>query len=63
MQDIYRKIQQEYENNRNAALAEVEKKKKEIYEKEPKILEIDEKIKKAGVFTPAEHSFFVKYVT
>lgn len=49
MQDIYRKIQQEYENNRNAALAEVEKKKKEIYEKEPKILEIDEKIKKAGV--------------
>ena len=44
-----RKIQQEYENNRNAALAEVEKKKKEISEKEPKILEIDENIKKIGM--------------
>lgn len=49
MQDIYRKIQQEYENNRNSALAEVERKKKEIYEKEPKILEIDDKIKKIGI--------------
>ena len=49
MQGIYRKIQQEYENNRNLALAEVEKKKKEVYEKEPKILEIDEKIKKIGM--------------
>lgn len=49
MQDIYRKIQQEYENNRNAALAEVEKKKKELYEKEPKILEIDDNIKKIGM--------------
>lgn len=49
MQDIYRKIQQEYENNRNTALAEVEKKKKELYEKEPKILEIDENIKKIGM--------------
>ena len=49
MQDIYRKIQQEYENNRNSALAEVERKKKEIYEKEPKILDIDDKIKKIGM--------------
>ena len=49
MQDVYRKIQQEYENNRNLALAEVERKKKEIYEKEPKILEIDENIKKIGM--------------
>jgi len=49
MQGIYRKIQQEYENNRNLALGEVEKKKKEIYEKEPKIYEIDEKIKKIGM--------------
>ena len=49
MQGIYRKIQQEYENNRNSALAEVEKKKKEIYEKEPKVYEIDEKIKKIGM--------------
>jgi len=49
MQGIYRKIQQEYENSRNFALAEVEKKKKYVYEKEPKILEIDEKIKKIGM--------------
>ena len=49
MQGIYRKIQQEYENNRNSALGEVEKKKKEIYEREPKIYEIDEKIKKIGM--------------
>lgn len=49
MQDIYRKIQQEYENNRNVALAEVEKKKKEIYKREPKILEIDDNIKKIGM--------------
>lgn len=49
MQGVYRKIQQEYEENRNRALAEVEKKKKEVYEKEPKILEIDEKIKKIGM--------------
>ncbi len=49
MQGIYRKIQQEYENDRNFALAEVEKKKKEIYKKEPKILDIDEKIKKIGM--------------
>jgi len=49
MQGIYRRIQQEYENDRNSALAEVEKKKKEVYEREPKILEIDEKIKKIGM--------------
>jgi len=49
MQGIYRKIQQEYESNRSYALAEVEKRKKEVYLKEPKILEIDEKIKKIGM--------------
>ena len=49
MQDVYRKIQQEYENNRNTALAEVERKKQDIYEKEPKVLDIDESIKKIGM--------------
>ena len=49
MQSIYTKIQQEYENNRNSALQEVEKKKEELYKKEPKLLEIDEKIKKIGM--------------
>ncbi len=49
MQSVYRRIQQEYEKDRNSALAEVEKKKKEIYEKEPRVLEIDEKIKKIGM--------------
>jgi len=49
MQGIYRKIQQEYEESRNSALAQVEKKKKEVYEREPKILEIDDKIKKIGM--------------
>lgn len=49
MQDIYRRIQKEYDDNRSAALREVERKKKEVYEKEPKILEIDDKIKMAGM--------------
>ena len=49
MQDVYRKIQQEYESSRNLALAEVERKKNEVYEREPKVLEIDDKIKKAGM--------------
>ena len=49
MQSVYRRIQQEYEKDRNSALAGVEKKKKEIYEKEPRVLEIDEKIKKIGM--------------
>ena len=49
MQSIYTKIQQEYENNRNSALQEVEKRKEELYKKEPKLLEIDEKIKKIGM--------------
>ena len=49
MQSIYTRIQQEYENNRNSALQEVERKKEELYKKEPKLLEIDEKIKKIGM--------------
>lgn len=49
MQGVYRRIQQEYEKDRNNALAEVERKKKEIYQREPEILEIDEKIKKIGM--------------
>ena len=49
MQSIYTRIQQEYENNRNSALEETEKRKEELYKKEPKLLEIDEKIKKIGM--------------
>ena len=41
MQSIYTRIQQEYENSRNSALQEVERKKEKLYEKEPKLLEID----------------------
>lgn len=49
MQGVYRRIQQEYEKDRNNALAEVERKKKELYEKEPRLEEIDDKIKKIGM--------------
>lgn len=49
MQDIYRRIKQEYENNRSKALFEVEKRKKEIYAKEPVLSDMDEKIQKTGI--------------
>jgi len=49
MQDIYRRIQREYDESRTKALAEVEERKKELYAKEPELEKIDDEIKSRGV--------------
>ncbi|MBP3284759.1 MAG: ATP-binding protein [Clostridia bacterium] len=49
MQDIYRRIQREYEESRSKALAEVDARKKELYEREPELAKIDEEIQKQGL--------------
>lgn len=49
MQDIYRRIQREYDESRTRALVEVEERRKTLYERSPELEAIDDEIKSRGV--------------
>jgi DNA replication protein DnaC len=46
--NIYQKIKNEYENRRNKAFDELEKRKTELYDRIPRLKEIDDEINRAG---------------
>lgn len=49
MQEIYRRIQREYDESRTRALAEVEDRRAKLYESAPELEAIDDEIKSRGV--------------
>ena len=49
MQEIYRRIQREYDESRTRALAEVEERRAKLYESAPELEAIDDEIKSRGV--------------
>ena len=49
MQKFYRELQIEYDRKRQKAFDDLEKRKKELYEKEPKIKSIEEQLNALGI--------------